>query len=129
MNKILVVDDTFVSRRGTVYALLSMGFLSDEAVSGVEALELVTMNEYSLILMDYHMPIMDGIVCAKEIESLKKQCKVSPNTSVILFSAAKLDHDCEDTCLSGVLDKACSNQELHDLVVRYCYPDNSLSLR
>jgi CheY-like chemotaxis protein len=58
-NILLVEDDEFISRM--VNLRLSMrGHVIEQAFNGKEAVEKALTNDYDMILMDMHMPVMDG---------------------------------------------------------------------
>lgn len=71
MLRILVVDDNEDLRK--IFKLMLNDCRIDEANNGLEALKLISINTYDLILMDILMPEMDGIAATKEI--LKKNPK------------------------------------------------------
>ena len=59
-NNILVIDDDRASRRMLLQALTSAGYTCRESASGIEALETLHADAPSLLLLDFHMPEMDG---------------------------------------------------------------------
>jgi len=60
MAKILIVeDDEFITRMLNL-RLSMQGHEIEEAVNGKEGMEKALANDYELILMDMHMPVMDG---------------------------------------------------------------------
>ncbi len=66
--KVLIIDDSPFMR--TMFkGLLRQFQLTDviEAGNGHEGLKLLTNNEVKLILLDLHMPVMDGITFLNEI--------------------------------------------------------------
>lgn len=67
--KILVAEDNPVNQKLTFAILNKMGFIVDIAENGAIALQKVTThpNEYSLVLMDVQMPVMDGYEATKKI--------------------------------------------------------------
>ena len=69
--RVLVVDDTPAQRLLTVELLRGMGHTSDEAGNGAEALQAIKKADYDLVVMDYEMPVMDGIAATREIKALR----------------------------------------------------------
>ena len=57
---ILVVDDNAINRKIMRRQIQSLGFDVDEASDGLEALDCLDRNDYSLVLMDCQMPRLDG---------------------------------------------------------------------
>ncbi len=68
-KKILVTDDNGKNRKLIRVILEKAGYEVTEAENGEEAVRLSTEGEYSLILMDYRMPILDGIEATRIIKS------------------------------------------------------------
>jgi CheY-like chemotaxis protein len=58
---ILVVEDDDALREGIALILRMEGYSVVTAVNGQEAFDLVTHAHYCLILLDIHMPVMDGL--------------------------------------------------------------------
>lgn len=57
----LVVDDDSLARRVTAARLMQLGALQvDEASTGREALQILRTAKYRLVVMDIHMPELDG---------------------------------------------------------------------
>ena len=69
--KILIVDDEKLIREVIREYLLLEGYQVDEAVNGKEAVDLVSNNDYELIIMDIMMPEMDGYQACKTIKGIK----------------------------------------------------------
>jgi putative two-component system response regulator len=64
--KILIVDDTALSRSMTAELLLQEGYEVLEAAEGQQAIELVHHHQPDLLLLDVMMPVMDGYeVCRR----------------------------------------------------------------
>lgn len=92
MPRLLIVDD-FVDFPELIKSKFSnhKEFKIDVATSGVEALKLLPENCidhqcYDLIIIDFAMPEMDGLTCAKRIRDLEKHLNWE-NTSIIFFTA------------------------------------------
>jgi CheY-like chemotaxis protein len=69
-RKILVVDDNAGNRLLLQYNLEGH-FDIDFAGNGLSAIDKFTQNKYDLILMDIHMPEMDGVETALRIRQIE----------------------------------------------------------
>lgn len=69
-EKILIVDDEKLIRDMISQYLAKDGYKSDKAQDGVEALDLLCNNEYSLVILDIMMPNMDGWDTCKAIREI-----------------------------------------------------------
>ena len=57
---VLIVEDDAPIRDAMVLALLSQDYLVDEAVDGAAGLQAVEARRPSLVVLDLHMPVLDG---------------------------------------------------------------------
>ncbi len=58
--KILLVDDNATNRSVARLLLAPSGVAVTEATNGMEALQRLAENDFDLVLLDVHMPVMDG---------------------------------------------------------------------
>lgn len=62
MKRVLVVDDSATMRRMIMASLASLGPLAfEEAVSGLDAIERVTVTKVDLVILDLNMPDVHGL--------------------------------------------------------------------
>jgi two-component system sensor histidine kinase/response regulator len=66
-RRVLVVDDNALNREVACDFLLAAGIIVDTAVSGADALRRLRQASYDAVLMDVHMPDMDGLTATQEI--------------------------------------------------------------
>ena len=71
-DPVLLVEDNPVNKAMTEKILLQAGFQVTTVSNGKEALEACQKQMFSLILMDCHMPVMDGLEATRQIRRLKK---------------------------------------------------------
>ncbi len=71
--RVLCVDDDKIIQFTTQRAFVICGFVTDMAYDGIQAIDLVrhSYQKYDFILMDIHMPNMDGIETTKIIHSIR----------------------------------------------------------
>lgn len=86
MRKLLIVDDEAKIREVLKEYAEFEGYLTDEALDGMEAVKKCRENDYDLIIMDVMMPKLDGFSSVKEIRKFK-------NTPVLMLSARTEEYD------------------------------------
>lgn len=86
MSKILVVDDEFRIREIIRKYAEFEGHTVEEAVDGMQAVEICRKNKYDLIIMDVMMPELDGFSACKEIRK-------TSDTPIIMLSARGEEYD------------------------------------
>ena len=86
MSKILVVDDEFRIRQIIRKYAEFEGYEVEEAVDGMQAIQVCRRQEFDLIIMDVMMPELDGFSACREI---RKFC----DTPIIMLSARGEEYD------------------------------------
>ena len=69
-KQVLVVDDSKIVRKVTRQMLEPMGFEVHEAEDGQQAVDFCTSTMPDLILLDYNMPVMNGMDCLHGVRAL-----------------------------------------------------------
>lgn len=99
---VLVVDDSPANQLLTKAQLDRLGVASTAATSGAEALDLVAEHRFSLILMDWHMPGLDGLETTRRIRRIEQQQGSRPHRIVALTARAMVGD--RDRCLEAGMD-------------------------
>ena len=69
IRKVLVVDDNAKSRRLLTRMLGQLGVTARQAANGQQALQVLAQQEsYDAVLVDYHMPDMDGLETIRQMQ-------------------------------------------------------------
>jgi signal transduction histidine kinase/CheY-like chemotaxis protein len=68
--RVLVAEDHPVNRKVVGLLLQSMGHQVSFAEDGQQALTQASQSDFDLVLMDIHMPVMDGLSSARHIRAL-----------------------------------------------------------
>ena len=97
-QRILIVDDDPVVLRSLKDLLSIRGFNADSAIGGQEAIVRLDNNEYDLVLLDLHMPYVNGHDVMTHIKDK------DINTSVIVVSGESSFEAARDACANGAYD-------------------------
>jgi two-component system, sensor histidine kinase and response regulator len=111
--RILVVDDLLDNRDWLMKLLTAIGYSVQGAVNGVEAIRVWEEWNPHLILMDVHMPVMDGMEATRRIKADSR----GKETIIVALTASAMAQDREAVLRSGVDDfvtKPCHEDELLD---------------
>jgi PAS domain S-box-containing protein len=97
--RVLVVEDNATNRLVATCFLSQYGIAHDVAVSGREALIAVKRERYDVVLMDLHMPEMDGLEAARAIRALSSKAKHVP---IVALTANAFQDDIERCRSAGM---------------------------
>ena len=126
--RILVVDDQPENRGWLTKLLAAVGFSVRIAEDGAAAIRIWEEWSPALILMDVHMPVMDGLEATRRIKADPR----GKETVVIALTASAMDHDRKAVALCGADDflaKPCRDHDLLEkmrpfLKIAYDYEEN-----
>ena len=115
--RILVAEDNLVNQFMLKKILADWKMTVDIVNDGAKALEKLKENDYDIILMDTHMPEMNGYQAARKIRVDFDEPKRS--TPIISLSAASFDHEQQEAMAAGmddVLAKPYQPNQLHEKI-------------
>ncbi len=98
--RILVVEDNAINREVVRELLEGVGLLVELTEDGASALEKIRQQEYDLILMDMHMPVMDGPSATRAIRALPNRRYVP----ILAMSANVFAEDRQQCLVAGMDD-------------------------
>lgn len=70
MKTCLIVDDSSVVRKLAVKLVQEIGFDCSEAENGQKALEACKVKMPDVMLLDWNMPVMNGMECMKSLRAI-----------------------------------------------------------
>jgi len=123
--KILIVEDDEVNREITSKLLEQIGYNSEFAENGAEAVKKTSEKDFDLILMDCQMPEMDGFAAAEMIRRSEK----SPRPKIIALTAFSAEAEREKCFQAGMDDYLCkpvTKKDLVDIVQKHFWAEKVL---
>ncbi|MCC5946426.1 MAG: response regulator [Bernardetiaceae bacterium] len=97
-NRILLAEDNEINQMLVLTMLKKWNYKVDVANNGAEAVSKMATGNYDLILMDVHMPEMDGYQATREIRD-----KHTADIPIIAMTASALKGE-SDRCLAAGMD-------------------------
>ena len=101
--KILLVEDNPINQMVAQKMLEKIGSKAVIANNGIEALELLALQAFDLVLMDCQMPEMDGFDATREIRRLEIKTLAQKRLPVIAMTANVMSGD-RERCLEVGMD-------------------------
>ena len=98
--RILLVEDNRINQEVAAEFLRQRGAMVTVADHGAEALELVQRPCFDVVLMDLHMPVMDGFEASRRIRTLHDSARLP----IIAMTAAVMQDDRERCTAAGMAD-------------------------
>ena len=109
-----MAEDNPINQRVGVLMLKRAGFDVDVVEDGSQAVEAYREKRYQLILMDLHMPVMDGLEATRRIRQLAQaQPMIIAVTADVLAGARE---KCLEAGMNGYLSKPFTSQQLVQMV-------------
>jgi PAS domain S-box-containing protein len=109
---ILLAEDNVVNQKVALLLLDRLGYRADVAASGQEVVDAVQRQHYDVILMDVHMPEMDGIEATRRVFSILPP---SEYPYIIAMTAAAMQEDrerCREAGMQNFISKPVKVEEL-----------------
>ncbi len=113
---VLVVDDNPVNLRVVSALVQRSGFTVVSATNGLEAVAAATASPFCLVLMDLHMPEMDGLEAAALIRAMPAPVGLTPIVAVTASSGADELAACRQAGMNECLSKPINPAALHKVL-------------
>ena len=118
-KSILLAEDNKINAMVVGKLLARWGVVFEHAQNGKEVVEMSKVNKYDCILMDIHMPIMDGFEATsliKKTENINKYTPVVALTADITAEKLALDNTEFQYCFDGFLLKPIDQDKLYNVL-------------
>ena len=116
-HKILIVEDNEINAEVVKVMLEGAGYQIVIATDGEKALQACIFEQYDLILMDMHMPVMDGITATKK---LRMEMHFTPPIIALSANAFVEDRErCIEAGMNDFISKPVEKQALLATIKRH----------
>ena len=122
-KKIIVAEDSSVIQNLTKKILSQLNYDIFSVKNGQQVLDLLNKEDYDLVLLDIHMPVMDGMECAKQVRGMDSKNKDIP---LIAITGNANNYSMEDFELAGInayIPKPLNYDSLVEIVKKYTDDD------
>jgi two-component system sensor histidine kinase/response regulator len=120
-GRILLAEDNLVNQEVAMAMLQRMGLRAKIASNGLAATKLIEDESFDLVLMDCHMPIMDGFEATQTIRAREMNLAL-PKLPIIALTANAIMGDRENCLAKGMddyLSKPFTLEQLHKVLSQW----------
>lgn len=98
---VLVAEDNLMNQKVIQTILAALGHQTTVAPNGREAIRLLETRDFDVVLMDLHMPVMDGLAATRAIRARNDRLAATP---IIGLTASVMSQD-RDECLAAGMNE------------------------
>ena len=122
-NKIIVAEDSSVIQNLTKKILTQLNYEISSVKNGQQVLDLLNKEEYGMVLLDIHMPIMDGMECAKQIREMDGTNQNIPIVAITGNANNYTMEDFEAVGINAFIPKPLNYDSVVEMVKKYTDDD------
>ena len=116
---ILIAEDNEVNQQVTTEMLAALGYTSDIAANGAQAVDMLQTGHYDAILMDCQMPVLDGYQATERIRRLPAPHNAVPVIALTASALASDQQRCRAAGMNDVLTKPLRKHDLQAYLTRF----------
>lgn len=90
-RKILIVDDSMITRKLVSRAFEKAGYIVDTAANGAEGVEKLKASLYDIAFMDIEMPVMNGFEATKKLREWEDAMRPGARQPICALTATYVD--------------------------------------
>ena len=122
-KKIIVAEDSSVIQNLTKKILSQLNYDIFSVKNGQQVLDLLNKEDYDLVLLDIHMPVMDGMECAKQVRGMDGKNKDIPLIAITGNANNYSMEDFEQAGINAYIPKPLNYDSLVEIVKKYTDDD------
>lgn len=120
--RLLIVEDNAINQKVALRMLSKLGYRADVAGNGLEAINALERQRYDVVLMDIHMPEMDGLEATRRIKAHWSEWSnpICPRIVAMTANAMQKDRDeCFAAGMDDYLSKPIQIEELQSCLIHW----------
>ncbi|HSC81237.1 MAG TPA: response regulator, partial [Chitinolyticbacter sp.] len=114
-HRILLAEDSAVNQRVVVRYLQQFGYDIVTAENGLQAVELADAQPFDLVLMDWQMPVMDGLEATRRLRA-HPDTRMLPIIALTANAQAEGEALCRDAGMDAYLAKPLDLARLRSMI-------------
>jgi len=125
--RILLAEDNAINQQVALSFLERLGYRADVAANGLEVLQSLRRQPYDVVLMDVHMPEMDGLEATRRI---RQEFAAETQPRIVAMTADAMKEDREACLASGMEDYISKPVQVGELVAALskCQPRPAMEI-
>jgi CheY-like chemotaxis protein len=126
--RVLVVEDNAVNQRVALRLLSKLGLRADVAANGREALDMLKILPYNLVLMDCQMPEMNGYEATAQIRLREGNGSHVPIIALTAEAVGGCRERCLESGMDDVITKPVTLQDLDRALFTWLHPSRPAAI-
>lgn len=128
--RVLIAEDNPLNQEVASAVMAHLGCTVDLVNNGTDAVRAASATRYDLIMLDWHMPRMDGVVAAQHIKNEQTKNTNETPTPIVLTTATifSTDDRCKHTAVDDFLPKPYRVHDVAALLMRWTTGSGALVL-
>ena len=125
--RILLAEDNAINQQVALSFLERLGYRADVAANGLEVLQSLRRQPYDVVLMDVHMPEMDGLEATRRI---RQEFAAEAQPRIVAMTADAMKEDREACLAAGMEDYISKPVQVGELVTALskCQPRPAMEI-
>ncbi|MDP2721550.1 MAG: two-component regulator propeller domain-containing protein [Bacteroidales bacterium] len=124
--KILLAEDNEINRQVVFELLDNIGIFIELADNGAIALQKAINHQFDLILMDLHMPVMDGYVSSTQIRKYDKKVPILAITADAMDS---IKTKCDEAGINDIITKPIDPELFYEQISNWILQNKKIDTR
>lgn len=118
-KKIIVAEDSSVIQNLTKKILSQLNYEISSVKNGQQVIDLLNKDDFGMVLLDIHMPVMDGMECARQIRKMEGNNKDIPIVAITGNANNYTMEDFEEVGINAFIPKPLNYDSVVEMVKKY----------